>query len=199
MPTRTMAEWVSSPDRRTARKRSREVTPESETITQSSAMKPAIRSASLDTIARAHSSSIAMSSARTALSASGSLRWLSELARSRLTSSRIIVPSAVLAVLLHEGAEGVFELLGGRRGERCEEPALGVIARQGGMVQDLVAGRGQFDDVPAPVVGVRMTRDQTLVLQYVHERDHGRAVDPEPRGGLLLGCGLAAGQHEQHR
>jgi hypothetical protein len=62
---RSIAECVSAPDLTRERKSSFVEIPDSETITHSSAITPAIRSASLPAIARAQSSAIATISAAT--------------------------------------------------------------------------------------------------------------------------------------
>ena len=48
-------------------------------------------------------------------------------------------------------------------------------------------------------LGVGPARHQALALEPVEQRDHRRAVDPEARGGLLLGLGLPAVEEQEHR
>ncbi|OLT04518.1 hypothetical protein BJF90_22030 [Pseudonocardia sp. CNS-004] len=72
---------------------------------------------------------------------------------------------------------------------------LGVPLRFLRPFEEVLARLGQLDHVPPTVVGVRMTRNDLLLLQGVQERHHRRAVHSQQLRHLLLRRRLA-GRHD---
>jgi hypothetical protein len=64
-------------------------------------------------------------------------------------------------------------LLGVREG--AEEPALVLQVRLGGAVDEFATGGGKRDQGAAPVVGVRLARDEARLLEPVQTLGGGRS------------------------
>src|SRR4051794_14683962 len=107
-------------------------------------------------------------------------------------SSVCMPPTLNVLPRTHDGRQRLPELLAGGLGQRSQEDLLRLRRRHAGLPGDVVPVLGQLDHVAATVVGVRVAGHQTLALQRVQQRDHGRAVDAQPLRRLLLRARLAS-------
>jgi UDP-glucose 4-epimerase len=78
-----------------------------------------------------------------------------------------------------------------------EELRFGLVARADGPAEDRPATPRELDDVAPPVARVGPARHEPLLLQAVEQRDHGRPVDAQVAGRVLLGLRLAAVEEEE--
>jgi len=70
--------------------------------------------------------------------------------------------------------------------ERREVLALNFVARSPGPIQAVLAGLGELHDVLAPVLQTAVAPDEAFRFEIVNEGNHGRPVDAESLGSLLL-------------
>lgn len=70
--------------------------------------------------------------------------------------------------------------------QRLQQRALGGVACQSGLAEDVPTGVGEIDDVAAPVRRVGPADHESFPLERVKQRDHAGAIDAQPLRRLSL-------------
>ena len=83
--------------------------------------------------------------------------------------------------------------------ELSEKLPFGLIAGPYSLLQDLLTGVGECDEVTAAVLVVGVTFDEAFRFEAVEQSDHGGAVDFETCSCLLLGLRFSCLQEQQNR